>query len=183
MRCSSCEVLLDRYVEATLSASNMRAVSHHLKTCAPCGELLTELRIIDGLLATTRPVELAPNFTFAVMAKVRSMPIPQNGALPVWTMLGFYLVATWVALITVGVFFGSRLSFLRDFTGSLRGSIATLAQTFGGTVHTVGPVAPLAVSFGIAILAIDLALVATIILFYRTIRPRLAAQLSTSEAP
>ncbi|MGA7570105.1 MAG: zf-HC2 domain-containing protein, partial [Candidatus Aquilonibacter sp.] len=72
MRCSSCEPLLDRYIEGTLTPREMTRVTAHLHACPHCESLLTELRVVDALLATTAPMELAPNFTFAVMAEARS---------------------------------------------------------------------------------------------------------------
>ena len=50
MRCSSCEPLLDRYIEGTLKARQMLDITEHLSECADCRELLDELKVIDALL-------------------------------------------------------------------------------------------------------------------------------------
>ena len=78
MRCSSCEPLLDRYVEGTLTPREMARVTAHLRSVRTAKRCLTELRVVDALLATTAPVELAPNFTFAVMAEARTAPDPRS---------------------------------------------------------------------------------------------------------
>src|SRR5579864_7491755 len=63
VRCSSCEPLLDRYVEGTLLPRTMAQVRTHVRDCDACRELLDELKAVDGLLFTTRVPELPQNFT------------------------------------------------------------------------------------------------------------------------
>src|ERR1700752_4100334 len=96
MHCSSCEPLLDRYLEGTLTPRQMARVREHVNRCAHCASLLTELRVVDALLATTRPVELAPNFTFAVMAETRATPMHAAPRFPLWGALSAYIVAAWL---------------------------------------------------------------------------------------
>jgi hypothetical protein len=76
MRCSSFEPLLDEYVDGVLAPREHALVAAHVAGCASRAGLLEELRVIDALLLTPRALEPAPNFTFKVMAEVRSLPAP-----------------------------------------------------------------------------------------------------------
>ena len=81
MRCSSCEPLLDRYVEGTLPPHNMARVAAHLRCVSALrGVARPSSASSMRLLATTAPVELAPNFTFAVMAEARTFTDRAHGA-------------------------------------------------------------------------------------------------------
>ncbi len=84
MHCSSCEPVLDRYLEGTLAPARMAQVAAHLKTCEPCTALLSEVKVVDALLFTTAVPELPQNFTFAVMAELQSMPAPRTGGTRIW---------------------------------------------------------------------------------------------------
>lgn len=100
MRCSSCEAHLDRYVEGTLPHARMALLRTHLQDCASCSAMLEELRVVDALLATARRTEPAANFTFAVMAEVRSMPQPKPRTWRRTLLLGAaYVVAAWIVAI------------------------------------------------------------------------------------
>ncbi len=103
MRCSSYRPLLDEYVDGTLSAHKHALVERHLSECALCHSLFEEFRMIDALLVTPRRVEPAPNFTFKVMAEVRSLPQPQRhrGAHAA-AVVGAYLAFAWTL---IGAFF------------------------------------------------------------------------------
>ncbi len=182
MRCSSCEPLLDRYVEGTLTPREMTRVGAHLRTCAHCDALLTELRVVDGLLATTAPVELAPNFTFALMAETRTTPVHQVRKLSVWAVLTFYVVGAWIALCGVYALFGSGLSHL----GAAGRALAVAgAQSYGALsaiVQSVSPVTPLVLGGAVGVLLLDSLLVIGAIVLYRAVRARLAAHINRSEA-
>lgn len=182
MRCSSCEILLDRYVEATLPPRRMAAVSSHLKACEACVALVNELRVVDALMTTTQAVELPANFTFAVMADVRTTPVTVQRRLSVWSFLVFYLVAAWIALSGTFAMVGGRMPWLeRVFTaGGAAASNALAAVT--GVAHGIGPAAPVVVGIVSVVLVLDVLLFGTLILFYRSIRPRLVAALARSEA-
>lgn len=182
MRCSSCEPLLDRYVEGTLAPQQMRRVGEHVNTCKACASLVTELRVVDALLATTASVELAPNFTFALMAEVRTMPVPRSRALSVWALLTFYLIAAWVVTGASFAFFSHRLSALGAATANARVAFAHGASALSGAAHAFGPATPAVVGIVSGVLALDVMLIAAIILFHQTIRPRLSARLARSEA-
>ncbi|MBV8280867.1 MAG: zf-HC2 domain-containing protein, partial [Candidatus Eremiobacteraeota bacterium] len=52
MRCSSCESLLDAFVDAALEPGRAAAVAAHLESCRSCETLHRRLRVVDGLLMT-----------------------------------------------------------------------------------------------------------------------------------
>lgn len=182
MRCSSCEILLDRYVEATLQPRQMSAVSAHLKTCDRCAELVNELRVVDALMATTKSVDLPANFTFAVMAEARTMPVAAERRLSVWSLLVFYIVAAWIALSGGFALLDPRVTFVRHaFTGVWSGALEVVAAV-AGIAHGVGPAAPAIVGLVSFVLFVDVLLAGAFIFFYRSVRPRLAAAIARSEA-
>ena len=182
MRCSSCEIDLDRYVEGTLTPRRMAAVSAHLQRCDGCTQLLGELRVVDALLATTASAPLAPNFTFAVMAEVRSLPVESRRRTSVWAVLSFYVIAAWFALTGVALDSGGRIPWLAPIVGNVRAALGDTFATVAGAAHGIAPATPLVVGGVIAILAMDLMLAVAIFFSYRTIRPRLAARLARSES-
>ncbi len=183
MRCSLCEMLLDRYVEATLPARQMAAVSAHLKTCAACAALVNELRVVDALMATTKNADLPANFAFAVMAEVRTMPVAIERRLSVWSLLLFYLVAAWIALSGTFALLGPRASFIQHVFAAASSSTVDLFAAVMGIAHGVGPAAPVVVGVVSFVLFVDVLLAGALIFFHRSIRPRLAAALAPSEAP
>jgi anti-sigma factor RsiW len=103
MRCSSFKPLLDEYVDGMLSSRKTALVAAHLAGCAECPALLEELRVVDALLVTPRILEPAPNFTFKVMAEVRSLPRPEvhRGA-HAFGVTAAYLAFAWAF---IGAFF------------------------------------------------------------------------------
>jgi len=144
--------------------------------------LLTELRVVDALLATTKPVELAPNFTFAVMAEVRTAPARAKRGAPVWGVVSVYLAATWIVLASL-FFAGARAPWIAAAAASVRSGIGNAFAAIAGTMHGIGPAGPMVVAVVCAVLIVDAILAAVVLTFYRTLRPRLAARLSGSEAP
>ncbi|HET9031008.1 MAG TPA: hypothetical protein VFN49_12615 [Candidatus Aquilonibacter sp.] len=182
MRCSSCEVLLDRFVEATLPARKMAAVSSHVKTCATCAELVNELRVVDALMATTKPVELPANFTFALMAEVRTTPVTIQRRLSVWAFLTFYLVAAWIVLSGAFTLFGARASSLQQFAQAAGSAAAEVLSVLTGIAHGFGSSAPVIVGVVSLVLFVDVLLAGALIFFYRSVRPRLADAIARSEA-
>ena len=179
MRCSSCEPLLDCYVEGTLPAPSMHGVRDHLRECATCTGVIAELNIVDALLATTVKQELPPNFTFAVMAQARSLPAPSAARGPVWAMLGMYLIAMWIGL-SAGVWaFGARASLA---TLSIREATVHALGALSGAAHAFAPATPLVVGGMVTILAVDCVLIFGVIAFYTHVRPRLVAHLVPLEA-
>jgi anti-sigma factor RsiW len=110
MHCSSSRPFLDEYVDGMLPSRKRALVEQHLAGCAECSALLEEFRVIDALLVTPRRLEPAPNFTFKLMAEVRSLPQPRahRGAHAV-AVLGAYLAFAW-ALIGAFFLFGDGTS-------------------------------------------------------------------------
>lgn len=169
MHCSSCELLLDRYLQGTLPSSEMVAISQHLECCTSCSKLFDELRAIDGLLATARRVELPPNFTFAVMAGVRALPAPHTRVRhQLWKPIAVYLGLAWIAIAVIALLAAG---------GSLHGFAYQAAVAFGhasaaliGAAHAVGPAAPVVVSSVGVLLSLDFVLIAAVFIFYRIYR-------------
>lgn len=184
MRCSSCEPLIDRYVEATLSPRRMIEVGKHLRECASCAAILEELKVVDALLATTRVPELPENFTFAVMAETGSMPAPRARQHPIWSFLALYLAAAWVASVLGIAFSGaSPAALLSRLWSTLAGAGTAASVLSAGASHGLTHSTPTLAAFGAGVLVIDAALAAAVALVYFVVRPRLAARLaSASEA-
>lgn len=170
MRCSSCEILLDRYVEGTLTPREMLRVSAHLRTCAHCESLLAELRVVDALLATTKPAELAPNFTFAVMADVRTTPMHEQRRLSVWAVLTFYVVAAWIAVSGLYVALGGHAPYLASLVHMLAHGGSRSLDAVAAIAKAISPATPLLLGGSVGILILDAVLIAGAVVLYRTLR-------------
>ena len=180
MRCSSCEPLLDRYLEGSLTPRQMIDTSAHLRSCDACARLIEEVKIIDALLFTTNVPELPTNFTFAVMAETISMPAPKRRQHRLWSFVALYLAAAWIAAIAV---FAASSQSLTKIGAALATGLGSLAQSLSGGAAGIAHGAPALATFSIGVLFIDLTLAAAAAVVYFLIRPRLAAQLaSASEA-
>ena len=181
MRCSSCRKLLDAYVEGTVSTRQMIAISAHIRSCPSCAAILEELRTVDGLLATMKPPEPAINFSFAVMAEVRSMPAPRPQRLNTFAFIGGYLVIAW--LIIAGwlrlenIDYRFAASSLWQYSGS---AFAAIDHSTGALMRSFGSGTAIAPAFVAAVLALDIAVLGGILLLYGVVRPRLAAHLASS---
>jgi len=172
VRCSSCESLLERYVEGTLTPREMARVHEHLKRCPDCATLVTELRVVDALLATTKPIDLAPNFTFALMAEARSLPIRTRRRLSIWAALSFYTVAAWIVLTTLYVAFGDHGARLAAMRGALVSSGSEIFAALNLATHSFGASTPLVLGGVITILVIDALLALGLLALYRALRLR-----------
>ncbi len=122
MRCSLCEGALDAYVEGALPDEARTGVEAHVEECDRCRALLEELRCIDALLLMPRQVEPTPNFTYQVMADVRSVPPPVVARTPTQRVVIAYLVFAW-AIIGAWLVFGG---------GSARDALASGASALAG---------------------------------------------------
>ncbi len=182
VRCSSCEPLLDRYIEGTQTPRDMARVAAHVRTCARCHGLLNELRVVDALLATTAPVELAPNFTFAVMAETRAMPVAAVRKLSVWAVLAFYVIGAWIALSCLYVAFGGELSHLGVAGRAIAGAGAQSLAVLSAIAQSLSPATPLVLGSVVGVLLLDTVLVIGGVMLYRSSRARLAAHINRSEA-
>ncbi|HEY8322771.1 MAG TPA: zf-HC2 domain-containing protein [Candidatus Baltobacteraceae bacterium] len=179
MRCSSCEPLLADYLEGTLRARRMAVVARHVHGCAGCTALVEELKVVDALLATATVPSLPENFTFAVMAHARSMPVPVRRLMPVWMAVGAYLLAVW--LLAGGWFLlrgtGAIAAVERALAPFGSGLIA-LADAGLGAGHALAP-DPIAVGAIVGgVLLLDVLALAGLFYFYRHVRPRRLASVS-----
>ena len=175
MRCSSCEPLLDAFVETTLEPRRTSAVAAHLRDCAACEALHRRLRVVDALLMTVHSTPLGCDFTADVMAAIRTLPTPEAPRKAILPLAAFYLVAAWIvaaaAVVLVRPGAGSSVS------GVARAA-AGLIEAVQQGVHALWPIAPVALSVVVSVLAIDALLLAAVVLFYRRVRPRLTAYLT-----
>lgn len=175
MRCSSCEAMLDRYVEGDLEPARATAVAMHLQSCEGCEALHRRVRVVDGLLATVRPATLDRDFTFDVMARVRELPtpaLPRRSWLP---LAAFYLIAAWiVAAAAIVPAWGAAPVHVGALLHGFGETLGILARGARGLI----PAEPLALAFVIALLAVDALLFAAVAVFYRRVRPRLHAYLT-----
>lgn len=181
MQCSSCKTLLDQYLEGTLSTREILRVSRHLLDCGECSTLLDELRAVDGLLATIGTPAPALNFTFAVMAEVRSMPVPATRRMNVGALFAGYTIVAWaiiaiwsaVAGITAQSAFENTSSALIAFFEAGR-AIANSA------LGSFGPGGSAVTTFAVGVLGLDLIIALGVLAVYVIVRPRLAAHLASS---
>ncbi len=173
MRCSWCEPRLAEYLEGTLSARRMAVVARHVHGCASCSSLIEELKVVDALLATSTPPDLPANFTFAVMAHARSMPLPQPRRLPIWLAAAGYVIAVW--LLAGGWFLargtGAFVAAGHALSPFGRG-LGALATAGAGVGHAFAPNALAIGAIVFAVLAVDLLALAGLFYFYRVVRSR-----------
>jgi anti-sigma factor RsiW len=181
VRCSSCEPLLDRYVEGTLTPREMARVTAHLRTCPHCESLLTELRVVDALLATTAVVELAPNFTFAVMAEARTTPMRVHRPLSLWAVLTFYVIAAWIVLSAIYIGLGGHVPYLAAAGQTLAHAASQNLAVVSAAARGLSPATPVVLGGAIGILVLDALLLAGALFLYRAARVRVAARASRSE--
>lgn len=180
VRCSSCEPLLDRYLEGTLTRRQMIDVAAHLRDCTPCRELLDEVKAVDGLLFTTQVPELPENFSFAVMAEVRSMPAPRARQHPLWSFLAIYSAAAWVAAVLAMLLTGTRPSAVVAAVSTGLGRLGLLSSAVSSSAsHGLSHLTPTLAAFGAGVLFIDVAIGCAFALLYFVIRPRVAARLAS----
>jgi|GEM_PF-790289 len=182
MTCRACELRLEEYLEGGVDRYTAMRIERHLVDCGSCRATLDELRSMERLLNTASraaALEPAPNFTFAVMAEVRAMPLPRVQPVMRWAFLGWYLLGAW-ALIGILALFARPL---------LLNAIAALGYAAAGTLSVVqaivGAVSAATDGHGAAIvvivmlvLAVDTVLAAGVYLAHTVVRPRIAAHLT-----
>lgn len=172
MHCSSCEPELDRYLEGTLSPRRMAQIREHLASCASCQGLLDEVKVVDALLFTTDPPALPENFTFAVMADVNSLPVPQAPPHRFWSFLAVYSAAAWVATVVALVVTRTSPAVI---LGWLSNAYAATMHGIGVAFAAVPQTAPQVAALGIVVLMLDAIIAAGIAYYYFRVRPRFAA--------
>ena len=178
MRCSSCEPYLGAYVEGELSPQRARAVRHHLSSCTACGAFYDRLRNVDALLFTARRTELEPDFVKGVMSQVYAMPAHRPRSKTIDVLLS--LAGAWLfGAALIAIFWRTILG---PGSGALREAQSALQAVDVGA-RAIWPIAPLATTAGVTMLAIDALLLAGTLVFYRSVRPRLATHLATGRRP
>jgi anti-sigma factor RsiW len=179
MRCSSCRQLLGGYLERELPHRARYHVVHHLRSCRECQAVLEEARAVDGLLATASSVEPRPNFTYAVMAEVRSLPIPYAHRTNTWLLLGGYVALAWLIIAgwlkLAGITGGSLLAAGGSGAAHVSAGFRALAEA---AAHAFGSATPAVAAVVAGVLLLDLTVGAAFFAFYTIVRPRLAAELA-----
>jgi len=175
VNCSSAERSFEDFLEGTLAVRTRSALLAHVERCDTCRGLLEELRVVDALLLEPREIRLAENFTFAMMAEVRSQPPPRRPRSRLGAFVAAYLAATWIAIgalfilapHTMGALAGAALGFSRALGETVGGIGQAVASVFGqGTPGVV-----LAVT---GVLALETFAAFVIAGAIRYLRPRLA---------
>ena len=178
MSCSSSEALFEGYLDDTLLPAQRARLLTHLGRCGRCKGVLDELRVVDALLAGPREVELPPNFTFATLAEVRSLPRPHVAAnSSLLAYLVSYLAAAW---LLVGAGFLLSGSAMRALGETALDTSAQLVHTLGALgsagARVAGDFGSLTAFLGAAIV-LDVAVVLALVVGFTVVRPRLAERL------
>ncbi|HEX3671806.1 MAG TPA: hypothetical protein VHT92_08920 [Candidatus Cybelea sp.] len=177
MRCSSCEPLLDAYLDTALHPRRSHAVADHLRSCVGCAALFEELRVIDALLTTARPPGVHADFTAAVVSATHATRTRAPRRAPFGAALLLYLGIAWAVAAFAALRAHDVGRFAAAATAFLRGNLAT----FGAIMHAVAPAAPLAAAAVTGVLLIDLLLLAAVLYGYRRFRPLIALYLVRGE--
>jgi anti-sigma factor RsiW len=174
MRCSSCEPLLDAYLEASLPPRQGGAVARHLRACGRCAALLRELRVIDALLETARPPgSVGADFTASVVTAARVAPPRARRRIPFGLVLFAYLAIAWTLLL-VALRSNALAQVAETLVLSERHGIAAL----GAAVRALAPATPLAAALMTGVLLLDLLLLCAVAYGYRRVRPLMALYLT-----
>jgi anti-sigma factor RsiW len=174
MRCSSCEPLLDAYLEASLTRRRGAEVARHLRSCTRCASFLHELRVIDALLETARPPGgVGADFTASVVTAARHTRPQSRRRIPIGLALLAYLAIAWTLL-----FAGLSSHALRGLGAALVRSEQQSAAALGAAIRALAPATPLAAAVMTGVLLIDVLLLCAFAYGYRRVRPLMALYLS-----
>ncbi|MBV8643448.1 MAG: zf-HC2 domain-containing protein [Candidatus Eremiobacteraeota bacterium] len=179
MTCNSSEALFEGYLDDTLLPAQRARLLGHLNSCGSCKGVLDELRVVDALLVSPREVELPPNFTFATMAEVRSLPRP---CVPSSSVLAFaylisYLVAAWLLIGAGFLLAGSTMRAFGETTlDASEHLMHPLVAIVQSGAHTLGDLGTFGAVLGGAIV-LDVVVAAAMIFGVVVVRPRLAERL------
>jgi hypothetical protein len=180
MRCSSCEPLLDDYLEATLSRRQMRDVTLHLQSCPACYALLEELRVVDALLATARsPGPVSSDFTAAVVSATATSPLHPSRRIALWVPLLAYLGVAWGLLAFAALNGRGVAGLFERFAAWGEGGLAAISAG----LRAVAPATGVAAAAVTGVLLVDLLLLAGIFYGYRRLRPILTLYLARGSRP
>jgi anti-sigma factor RsiW len=173
MRCSSCEPLLDAFLEGMLRSREGRAVGAHLRTCPDCAVLLRELRIVDALLTTARPHRVGAGFTAAVVSATQATQPKTPRRVSLAGALLLYLGIAWTLAVLVALRPNDLTRLAATFFMLGRHDIAAL----DGAVRALAPSTPLAAAAVTGVLLLDLLLFCALFFGYHRVRPLVALYL------
>ncbi len=177
MRCSSCERLLDAYLETTLAPRRARAVVEHVRSCSACAALLEELRVIDALLTTARPPRVGAGFTASVVSATHATRPRAPRRMPLGIALLLYLGVAW----TLAAFAALRAPDIGRFAGAAASFARGDFAAFGAAARAFAPAAPVAAAAVTGVLLLDLLLLAAVFYGYQRFRPLIALYLVRGE--
>jgi anti-sigma factor RsiW len=170
VRCSSCEPLLDGYLEGALRAREARAVAAHLQACDSCSSLLQELRVIDALLTTARRARVGPDFTATVVSAAKTTQPHPRRRVPVGAALLLYTALAWIAGAMVALRSPALSGAASSFVSVQQHGLAALAAA----ARALGPATGVLVAAVTGILLLDVLLLSAIVYRYRQIRQPVA---------
>jgi anti-sigma factor RsiW len=175
MHCSHCEGQLDAFVDDVLPAAERAKVATHVEDCPRCRELLDELRNIDALLLSPRHIDPEANFTFKVMAEVRSAPTPHRVRLHELRVVIAYLAFAWTIIGAWAVLGGaSAREALKAGESTLAGYGGGLSALAAATAHLFGSATSAATALLGIIVVVDVVAVIALVAAYAARGPRLA---------
>ncbi len=183
MLCSSSEAQLSAYVDGELGPVATARVAQHLTGCTNCTAVVAELRSVDALLLTAREPELAPNFSFKVMAEVRALPVPRARRSRPFAVLATYVVFAWAAIGAFLVFGGAAARAMLGTIFAMCGRFAQMAAALAATTarlfgnHTFDVTAAMG-----ALLALDLVVAGGVVALYAISRSRRTSALGGPES-
>jgi anti-sigma factor RsiW len=97
VKCSACKERLSAYQDGDLAPREAALVAAHLASCAECSAFSQRLADAESSLIRLAPIEPAPDFTLAVMAKIAAMPLPARRPARIWWLLAADIVI-WLAI-------------------------------------------------------------------------------------
>jgi anti-sigma factor RsiW len=175
--CSSAEARFEAYLDGTLLPAQRARLLAHLGGCGRCKGVLEELRVVDALIASPREIELPQNFTFAMMAEVRSLPRPHVSTAPLYAYLVSYLAASW---LLIGAGFLLAPGAIRAFGETALDLSSEFARSIAIVGHAgaraLGDFGPLGAFLGAAIV-IDVVVALALVVGFTIVRPRLAERI------
>jgi anti-sigma factor RsiW len=172
MRCSSCEPLLDAYLEGTLPAREAAGVAAHVHACRECQTLLRELRVIDALLTTASPPRVGDDFTAAVVSAAHATPVRRPRRVPFGIALLLYVGIAWTLAAIA-----ARSHQLAPVANGTAVLLRRDAGALGAALHAIAPATPVVAAAVTIVLLVDLLLLWAIFYAHRRVRPLIALYL------
>lgn len=175
MNCSSSEERLARFVDGELNPRERAELAAHLDRCSSCTALLEELRAVDALFVTARPMDPGENFTHATMAGISALGVPCARRFPLAAYLICYLLAAW---LLIGAAFLLAPQHLYAAARATLDAVRTILDALGGVAHVILRVSRSDPGALVAsIVAADLVCMFALIAVARAARPAIAERL------